>query len=354
MRVCQYITDLPNDGTDVTQQLLALIASYPDGTSFQFPDERYHVEGSVRVIGRNGLTFEGGTFYATATGTPDGGGISQRRHWWFENCDEITVRGVQVESTNIVRPSWDTGGRAGYGGYKPIWEFEHGLAFHECNGVLVEDCSTYGTWGDGVYVGNSVPGCSDMALRRVDISWNGRQGIGCANAVGLLIEDCVISNSRRSGIDLEPGGSIGLIRNVEIKGTNITSIHPPFAVLGNGNVSDIYIHNNTMAGPAVPVLVVAASDGTRRSNWRFEDNVHLSTGLGSPVYVLKFKKVDGVSIKRNVLRVATTQGRKCVSFDNCLGTLEVIDNDFRPGGCHMEAINGSSVPTIAGNQTACP
>jgi hypothetical protein len=349
MRIC-YPRDLPADGTDVTAQLLALIAEHPDGTTFQFPDERYRLESSVAVSNRNGLTFEGGTFYATTQGELNAQGRSGRRHWFFTGGSEITVRGMRVESTNTVHPEWDNGGKEGFGGYLVAYEAEHGFAFHQVNGVLLEDFSTYGTWGDGVYVGNVQVPCTDVTIRRGTIAWNGRQGFAAASVDGLYISDVNVTNSRRSGFDLEPSVSGRFVNNVEIANCSTKTIGHPIAALGGGQVNNVFIHHLTTTTGLV--IRCEAKDGARRSNWRIEE---CTAGLyGSPIAAMKFTRVDGVSIKANHMPIVKTQSRKCVTFDDCQGTLEVIDNNFSPGGCHVEALNGSSDPVVEGNVLVCP
>lgn len=324
--------DAPRDGRDVTKRILRQISRAPDGAIIQFRPGRYRCEGSLIIQGRRGLTFRGpATIYATSLGPLDPRGMSQRRHFWFIGCTDITVRNLKVRSTN-VKPDQ----REGFGSYLAQYEFEHGFAFHECQGVMVVRCSTVGTWGDGLYIGNQSPS-RNVRVKDFSVSFNGRQGVALSNADDVVLDNVVISNTRRAGFDLEPSTSNWHVRNVEIKNSFVNGYHVAFAALGRGDVSNINIHHNSIQGPGVPWVYVKASDLTRRSNWRIADNIVLN-GLGSPVAALRFGYVENVSIERNVSPVSTAQSQQCASFTDCLGLLQMQDNDFRPGGCvvHQE------------------
>ena len=338
------VVKAPTDGTDVTQIILTAIAAAPDGATLFFPPGRYRCEGSLKVTDRVGLTFTGpATFYATERGKLDNQGNSQRRHWWFVRCRDITVKDIRVESINTKADQ-----RPGFGSYLWNHEFEHGFAFHECAGIVVEDCSTYGTYGDGLYLGNEAP-TTNVRVSGLVVEYNGRQGVALSNCEGVLLENVQIRNTRRAGFDLEPALSSWRVRDVEIRNSSINGYHVAFAAGGDGDVSGIHIHHNTVAGPGVPWVHVGATDGTRRRNWRIEDNV-IQDWLGSPEPAFRFVNVDDIAIRRNVCHIASQQSRLPIRFTDCRGTLEVTNNDFRAANRVYEAKGKTSPVISAGNR----
>jgi hypothetical protein len=354
-----YDLDVPDDGTDVTQQILDQIASVPDGSTIFVPPKRYRVEGSLRFDLRNGLSFigessdtlPGPVFYTTDPPAPEyiKNTRSERRHVRFIDCSDTLVQNLRVESTNLYNPKYDDT----TGDYKVEWEAEHGFEIMGGNNFRVEGCSTLGTWGDGLAIVAGRDVNTNIEVVDLHVDHNGRQGLAVGYGDGIVIDNLTVVKSRRAGIDFEPSFSDKYIRNVEVRNSSINSLHPTFAVLGRGDVSDIFIHHNELLGPAVPKLYCAASDGTRRRGWRIEDN---EMGMsGSPQPALLFKVVDDISIKRNVVpirRLLTEGRRKCVGFNDCHGVLELIDNDFSPGGCHV--IEENSDPVIKeGNVFVC-
>jgi polygalacturonase len=317
--------DAPQDGRDVTDIIQAQIDAAPDGSTIVFPPGRYRCEGSLIVKGRNGLTFIGpATFYATRQGDLNSQGHSERRHWWFIESSNITLQSLQVVSTNTQPDQVE-----GFATYDWRYEFEHGFAIHECENVVVRNCRTFGTWGDGLYIGNQAPS-RNVRVSGLIVEWNGRQGVGICHANGVLLEDIEIRNTRRAGFDLEPSTAAWSVRNVEIRRSFINGYHVAFASAGNGDVSNIDIHHNRIKGPGVPWVYVAASDGTRRRNWRIHDNRVLNP-LGSPMPAMYFSRVDNVRIRRNKSPIVATQSRLAIHFHSCHGRLVVRRNDFRKG-----------------------
>jgi hypothetical protein len=317
--------DAPQDGRDATAIIQAQIDAAPNGSTIVFPAGRYRCEGSLIVQDRTGLSFVGpATFYATRNGELDFQGMSQRRHWWFIRSRDIRVDQLRVVSTNTTPDQ-----RAGFGAYQAKYEFEHGFAIHESENVTVRGCSTFGTWGDGLYIGNQGPS-RNVRVSDLVVEYNGRQGVALSNADGVVLQNIQIKNTRRAGFDLEPATGWWYVRNVEIKNSFVNGYHVAFAAAGNGDVSNIFIHHNRIRGPGVPWVYVSASDGTRRRNWRIQDNKVMNS-LGSPMPAMLFRKVDNVSIRRNKSPLVATQSRLGIRFENCRGRLVVRRNDFRRG-----------------------
>ncbi len=89
-------------------------------------------------------------------------------------------------------------------------EWRHGIALRSVKNVRIEDLAIRSTGGDGIYLGADKLGtpCEDVTIRRVICDDNNRQGISVISAKNLLIEGCVLSNTKgtppASGIDFEP------------------------------------------------------------------------------------------------------------------------------------------------------
>ena len=335
--------DAPQDGRDVTDLIQAQIDSVPDNSIIVFRPGRYRCEGSLRVRNRTGLKFFGpATFYATQNGELDLQGMSQRRHWWFSRCRDIRVDRLSVVSTNTVPDQ-----REGFGAYQAKYEFEHGFAIHESENIAVTNCSTFGTWGDGLYIGNQRPS-RNVLVRNLTVEYNGRQGVALSNANGVVLSDIQIKNTRRAGFDLEPATDSWYVRNVEISNSFINGYHVAFAAAGVGDVSNIFVHHNVIKGPGVPWVFAGASNGYHRRNWRVHDNRVLDT-LGSPMPALLFAHMQDVSILRNVSPISLTQSRLAIRFDDCHERLEVRNNDFREASRLYEQVNGSAPVSASDN-----
>ncbi|HEX9711910.1 MAG TPA: right-handed parallel beta-helix repeat-containing protein [Actinomycetota bacterium] len=329
-----------NCSIDVSAQLNTWMASIPDNSTIIFePDGCYLVQDRLSLTDRRTLLIDGqgSLFRRTELSTglwlePNTGG---NRHWRFYGGSDITVRNIAVEGTNIDDPNCSgvvgaEYGAPGYACYVVNMEFEHGMSFHGIQGLRVDNVQTISTWGDGLYFGPYQGlATKNATITNVQIDLNGRQGIALSGADSILFDDVSILHSRRAGFDLEPPPSY--VRNIEIRNSYINSFLLAFASAGRGDVSNIYIHHNTIDASGIPLVYVNASDGTRRYNWRIEYNTSLRP-RGSPQATMLFSNVTGVIVRGNTWPVHTTQSRKAVEFRGALGTLIVLDNDFT-GAC---------------------
>ena len=89
----------------------------------------------------------------------------------------------------------------------------------------------------------------------------------------------------KSRIDLEPNQTSNVVSGVEIMESYLNTHLLAFASSGRSEVSDIYIHDNTINSSGIPTLYVSASDQTRRYRWTFTDNVSRHPA-GSPAAAL--------------------------------------------------------------------
>lgn len=330
---------------EVSAAFTSWLATVPNGATIGLAANGcYWMEGSILIQNRTGLTIEGNgaRIVSKAPGPVGSLGYSVRRHVWCSNSTNVTIRNLRVEGSNLG-PS-DTG-KAGFGSYSPKYEFEHAFAFDKCSNVLLEDASASAIWGDGVYIGGGVAvPASGVSIRRVVIDRNGRQGVGISSARGVLIDDVDILHSRRSGIDLEPNFTAATIDAVEIRNSFLNTHLLPFPSGGMGQVSNVWIHHNTIDGLAAPVVLVQPSDATRRRGWRVEYNTHLRT-VGSTKAPLSFTNTDDVSVVGNVFKVSTKRIDHAVTFKGAGGVLAILNNDFRPA-CRTHSADAATGPVL--------
>ena len=92
-------------------------------------------------------------------------------------------------------------------------EWRHGICLRAVKNVRIENLVIRSTGGDGIYLGAGKGGapCEDVTIKNVFCDDNNRQGISVISARNLLIEGCVLSNTRgtppAAGIDFEPNSA---------------------------------------------------------------------------------------------------------------------------------------------------
>jgi hypothetical protein len=99
---------------DVTVALQRFIDDAPDGATIRFAaDATYRIEGTLHILRRVGLTFDGrgATFVATEqTSDPD------RAHWWIESSNDIQLTDLTIQ-----------GAHPNPGTYVAAFEWQHGI-----------------------------------------------------------------------------------------------------------------------------------------------------------------------------------------------------------------------------------
>ncbi|MCP4643709.1 MAG: hypothetical protein GY851_24900, partial [bacterium] len=120
------------------------------------------------------------------------------------NANDVTVRGYGA-TLRMRKADYQTDA------YERA-EWRMALDFMGCRRVRVEGLRLESSGGDGIYIGctKELPYCSDVVIRDVVCDDHHRQGISVIGAENLLIENCILSNTRgtapQAGIDLEPNG----------------------------------------------------------------------------------------------------------------------------------------------------
>lgn len=94
--------------------------------------------------------------------------------------------------------------------YTPA-EWRMGIALYSCENVTISGLAIMSSGGDGIYIGNGrtpMNYCKDIVIKDCVIDDHHRQGISVISVVNLLIENCVIKNTKgtapQAGIDFEP------------------------------------------------------------------------------------------------------------------------------------------------------
>jgi hypothetical protein len=352
----QIPSSIPADcSRDVTDDLIAWIASVPNGSTLVFQRHGcYRAERTVEVTNRVGLTFfgNGAYFKRFELSPPELRYPKGNAHWRFVGGSNISIQWMGVEGTNTVPDQ-----RADFGTYQVDFEFEHAYDLHGVSNMVIEHTWADAIWGDGITFSGTdqwTPnGCRLVRVSDFVVDRNGRQGITLANVDDAVLEDVEIWHSRRSGFDMEPPP--GGVHNVEIRSSYVNPLGLAFASAGAGDVSNVYIHHNTIDGEGVPWVYVKDSQGNRRHDWRVWDNQVLNA-LGSPMAMLYFVNVDNVDVRRNVSHTGTASvySRKAVEFRNAQGSLNVLNNDFT-GACGPYVADAPTAQVqSSGNVTSPP
>ena len=343
-----------NGDGDLTKLVQEQIDGVPDGVPgrpniIQLPRGRFWTEGNLAFNprGQNGIIVlqnrhhliirgfsqeEPTVFYTKAPAVPFGGDpsvygtYSQRRHFRILESTNISVVNVRIEGSNTVEgrllgsapeftPSFWKGGKdedsyKDFPAYRAYWEFEHGFDILNSQNITLEDCSVFGVWGDGVYIGQSITNPSEnVVLRNLHLKFVGRQGVAVSDARNILIDNIWVDKGRRSGVDLEPFHDAGFANGVEVKNSKIDVQLTPFAAGGKGDVSDINIHNNEYSGSGNSLYCRTSNENnpTIRRNWRFTDNVRINT-YGSSAPVIKLGWTENVLISGNTDKISHKRG----------------------------------------------
>ncbi|MEI6421246.1 MAG: right-handed parallel beta-helix repeat-containing protein, partial [Lentisphaerota bacterium] len=94
--------------------------------------------------------------------------------------------------------------------YEPA-EWRMGIALFSCENVKITGLTIMSSGGDGIYISTCrepINYCKDIVIKDCVIDDNHRQGISVISVVNLLIENCVMKNTKgaspEGGIDFEP------------------------------------------------------------------------------------------------------------------------------------------------------
>jgi hypothetical protein len=329
--------------TDVTRELQQYIDSVKDGRTIRFrPNGRYRIDGTLFVLQRNDLTFDGrgALFFA---GTRGG---KARAQWWIKQGSNIAFRRMSVRGAN---PS----GGTSEGAYVRKLETQHGFRFEGVNGAEIDHVQVSDVYGDFVYMGRDKlrRPSTNVWIHDSNFRRNGRQGIAVTAASNVVIERNTFNKTRRSTIDLEPNSRSWHVSHVFILNNTVGKGRLLFvASHGQGPVDNIVISGNRLNGHALTIDAVPP-EGRRRSNWIITNNVSDTTVHNRP---MRFWNIDGLVLSGNTQKVSGAQPGVILTGD-C--GARVSNNEFGAGGVarHGDRCNAAVVvprtPSILGRAT---
>lgn len=190
-----------NGEHDDTMAFQAAIASIPNrGGTVHVPRGTYLVnaEQSIRLRSRIHLLLDlGAVLRAIPNASPA-----------YAIVKGVNVNGIRISGGRFV------GERAAHSGTAGEWGM--GIDVRGCTDVMIERTTVEACWGDGIYVGYSIPvpevggECRNVRIENCTLRGNRRQGISVTGCLGAHIVGCVVlltqGTEPQSGIDLEPDG----------------------------------------------------------------------------------------------------------------------------------------------------
>ena len=191
-------------------------------------------------------------------------------------------------------------------------EWRHCLNMGGCTNVQIIGLTLTESGGDGIYLGS---GCRDITIRGVTSDANYRQGISVIAAENLLIEDCVLSNTKgtppEAGIDFEPNRPTDRLVNVVMRNC-----------LSTGNATSGYV-----------VAIPSLNAESEPVSIRFEDCRSIDDGVmaawtsstgtleGTPEGKVEFVRCTFEGCRYAGLTLAAPAERDFFRLDGC----EVLD-----------------------------
>jgi len=299
--------------------------------------------------------------------------------------DNITIRDLRIEGTNIVAPVFS--------------EFKHLISLNGVKNAIVENVDVIGFQGDGIYIGSGVVGGDERHNTNVTvkncffdgINKENRNGLSVIDCNGILIEGNYFTRCSKStmpgAIDIEPdssvfhviqdikiidnkfydiGGNVGAIGVFLPSATGFTT--PPNGFLIQGNYLDtvntgIYvlrviaggatettaqlrlnILGNTVSNSNRPFIIGNVNGGNIVANIFVNS---LNESLVNENVVGSYRSYD-INLKDNVFKLCASTGDSAVEVTN--GTRINFDgntfNDCGAGGAGtsnaINFINGTS------------
>lgn len=209
----------PVDATEILQRAL------DSGLERIVIDAAPGVWVSRPLVGRSNQTvvFEKGAFIRAKRGE------FHDRHQpllKYEYCTNVTLVGAGPDVCGLRMWHEDYTNASKYA--KSEWR--HALSVLSSANVRIEGIALNESGGDGLYVSTggrrgSLPGkgpvCRDVIVRNCTMDRNCRQGLTVIGVDGLLVEDCVMSNTSgmppEAGVDLEPNQPADSLVGIEFR-----------------------------------------------------------------------------------------------------------------------------------------
>jgi hypothetical protein len=191
-------------------------------------------------------------------------------------------------------------------------EWRHALTLHGCTNVTVLGLTLAESGGDGIYLGSSRGQTNrNVVIRDVTCDRNYRQGISVITAENLLIENCVLKDTKgtapEAGIDFEPNLPTErlvncVMRKCTIENNRGYAIHI-YARQFNGTTAPMSIRiedcvTRGINARSASVITSCGKEGAVQGkvefvNCRFEDVGHTGINIGSkPPRGIKLRLVN--------------------------------------------------------------
>ncbi|MGY1618356.1 hypothetical protein ACI797_16575 [Geodermatophilus sp. SYSU D00691] len=318
---------------DVTAELRAFLDGVPDHSTIVFtPRGCYRVDGTLELVGREGLVIDGrNATFRTTTRADD-----TRSHWRFVGGTDLTVTRMRIVGANSGGGTVDA--------FVPELQHQMGIDLRGPSGVRVEDVLISQVYGDCVYVGAGEHGgiwTRDVEVQDITCIAPGRNGVSVTAGEDVTVTGSTILQPGLWGVDVEPnGGATGAVDititdDVFTPGVHYRPFFQAVGASGGGRVSGIRVEGNTVQGGTLATRFVPAP-GQRWSDVTFSGNRSDTAGFFLPgsgsgaAAVVTVVDVDGVTVAGNH---QPGSGRSQV-FLHATGSCDVrySDNSFPGGG----------------------
>ncbi len=324
---------------DVTAEIVAWIASVPDGSTLFFtPHGCYRVDGTIRLRFRNRLTLDGqgATFKEFTSGRELGFRDARTRGGFkFWRGSDLTVRNTIVVGAN---PNAGTRPEA----YVAPLEAQTAYTVGGVDGMVLDGVQAYDVYGDFVYVGAAT---RNLLVENSHFERNGRMGWAVMGGENITFDHNSISQTRRATIDMEPSSRSDVSHNITFSNNQIGPGRLFFFASEGvaATIDGVNIIGNRFTGKSMTIHVNPPKG--IRSNYRVIGNSSDTRQLQGGGGVMAFSDVVGLEVRDNHQPVQSNNKMSGVSIRNCRD-VTVTGNTFlnavspallRPGNLNVAA-----------------
>jgi hypothetical protein len=201
---------------DVTARLLSWIGSVPDRSVLVFQRRGcYRVDGTLEVVDRHRLEFDGNgaTFKATTAGATGGS------QWRLVRGAHLVLRDMRVQGANPAGGDFDA-----------ALQHQHAFDLAGARDVQLRRVAASGVYGDCVYVGRDHEPphrwSRRVRVRSSSCRGSGRMGVAVVAVRNIVISRTNFSRIGRTVLDIEPNGPGFGARNVRFAGNSASGPLP--------------------------------------------------------------------------------------------------------------------------------
>jgi hypothetical protein len=274
---------------DVSAELVAFVASVPDGTTIEFPAGGvYRMDVGLVMDGRHELGLEGNGATLVSNGSSDCG----------RDCSLIYLKGgssgIDIRDFELV------GNSPSPGSFDYQWEHAAAITVIGGSDVEIVGVTVTGVGGDALTLSGLAPDWPDgVVFRDSHVVTAGRMGVGIVAGRNVTIERVAFDRVGYGVFDIEPNEESQGAEHVRFAHNTAGSwsARLGFFAAANGAegtaVSGVTITGNTITDKPLVTFV----DTPRRQDVTFTDNASKVSAWGP---VLTFAHVDGLTISGNV------------------------------------------------------